>query len=121
MLSFINQIGPFGWLLTLIAVITVVLFIKFAVALFGPAAKTKVDIGLLTFFGALGLSVGAFSTLLGLYQGLQIFSQLSSTQIAAGFSQALLALLFGLFIFILASVLWLVLRLRLRKLQSLSV
>ena len=115
MIGLINQIGPAGWPLVLIALFTVILFVKNAIALFGHSAGKSVTLGSLSFLGNLGLSLGAFSTLLGIHQGLQIFSMLSPDQVASGLSRALPALLFGLLIHMLASVFRFVLRLGLNK------
>ena len=117
-MGLINQIGMFGWPLVLITVATVGVFVKHAVVLFGNGAQANTEISCVKFFGLLGLSLGIFSTVLGIYQGMQIFSMISSDQAATGFSRALLALLFGLFIFILASIFDFILRVRLQKLQS---
>ncbi len=116
----INQIGPLGWPLALLALIILAMFVKDAIALYGKGSTKGVDLAGISILGGMGLGLGAFSTLLGVYQGLQIYSHLSSEQVAAGFSQALLALLLGLFIYIVASALRYILHLRFKKIESIS-
>ena len=118
MISFINQMGPFGWVLVLIALSNVVLAGKYAARLFAGSANTNVDLNGLVYLAGIGLAVSVLGHLLGVYQGLQIFAQLSTAQAAAGFGQSLQVLLLGWLIFLLTFVVWFVLRLRLRKLQS---
>ncbi len=119
MLNPINQMGPLGWIFVILAVAIVFKAIKSAVKLFGKGSDTKVDLNGMIYLAIVGLAVGVFSCLLGIFQGLQIFSQLSSAQVAAGFAQSLLAPLVALFIFILTTVFWLLLRWKMRKVQSL--
>lgn len=118
MLFSINQMGPFGWVLVLIALGIVVLAGKYAVRLFGSGTSAGVDLNGIVYLAGIGLTVSIVGHLLGVYQGLQIFAQLSTAQAAAGFGQSLQVLLLGWLIFLLTVVVWFVLRLRLRKLQS---
>ena len=118
MLGIFNQIGPAGLPLAVLALLTLVAFTKNAMALFGNSPALGADIGGIKTLGSLALAVGTFSSLLGIYQGLQIFSMLTTDQVASGLSMALPAILFGLFVFILSRILWFVLSVRLCKLNS---
>ncbi len=118
MFGFVNQTGPLGLALALIALLTIGKFIKHAMNLFGHSPAVNADISGIKTLGSLALALGTFSTLLGLYQGLQIFSMLTSEQVASGLALALPAVLLGLVIFILSQVLWFVLSVRICKLNS---
>ncbi len=118
MFGFLTQIGPLGTPLALVALLTVGKFIKHAIDLFGSSPAADTDISGIKTLGALALAIGTFSTLLGLYQGLQIFSMLTADQVASGLAAALPAVLAGLLVFIIAQILWFILSVRICKLTS---
>lgn len=118
MFGFLNQVGPLAIPMAIIALLTVVKFIKLASSLFGASPAADTDISGIKTLGNLALALGAFSTLLGVYQGLQIFHMLTTEQIASGLSMALPAILLGLVIYIISLILWFVLSVRVCKLGS---
>lgn len=118
MLNFINQMGMFGWPLVILASVIVFMVAKYSIKIFGNHHDTTVDINRILILAVLALSLGIFSHFLGLYQGLQIFSQLSSAQFAAGYAVSLFAFLFGLVVFIVSLICWFGLRLRLRSIAK---
>ena len=118
MFGFVTQAGPLGIPLAIIALLVVAKFVKSAANLFGSSPAAGTDISGIKTLGSLALALGAFSTLLGLYQGLQIFSMLSTEQVASGLALALPSVLLGLVVYIISLVLWFVLSVRICKLNS---
>ena len=117
MFSFLNQIGIFGLPMLVIALTVLFLTAKFGVRLWGNNADPNVDINSVIYLGILAVSMGVFSHFLGMYQASGIMAQLRAEQIAAGYAQSLLALLYGFGIFFISATCWFVLRYRVRKLQ----
>lgn len=120
MLNLINEIGVLGLPLIIIALTILFLTAWYGIKLWSRKAETAIDINSIIYLGIFGLSLGVFSHFLGLYEASKIVSQLRSEQIAAGYGQSLLALLYGFAIFFIASVSWFVLRLKVRRLQLMA-
>ncbi|MGD8747560.1 MAG: hypothetical protein PVI44_03770 [Balneolaceae bacterium] len=119
MLDFLNQIGLFGLPLLIIALSVIILTAKYGIKLWG-GAETAVDINNIIFLGIFGLSLGIFSHFLGLYQASGFIAQLPPKQIAAGYGQSLLSLLYGFGVFFISAVAWFGLRLKMKKSQQMQ-
>lgn len=115
MFEAINSIGVAGLPLVLLAIAIVFLTIRYSLMLFRGHDGARVDINNVLYLGTFGLLLGVFSHFLGLYQGTAIMAQLRPDQIAAGYGQSLLALLYGFAVFFIAAIAWFVLRLRTRS------
>lgn len=118
MFNFLNKIGMVGLPLVIAALSILYLTVKYSLKLFGNNTEPSADVHNIIFIGIFALSLGLFSHYFGLYQATGIMAQLSPGQIAAGYGQSLLALLYGFGVFFSSAIAWFVLRLRLRKLQS---
>jgi len=116
MFFLINQMGVFGLLLTILFLTNIFLSVKYAVKLFSKKDSSNFDINKLIFVGVFSLAVGFFSHFLGLYEASQFITQFNNTQIANGYGQSLLPLLFGFIIFFISCISWFSLRSKLRKL-----
>jgi hypothetical protein len=117
MFNLISQSGIFGWPMAIIALSSIFLTAKYSIKLFGKK-ESNVDLNKIIFLGVFALTLGVFSHYLGLYEGLQIFSYLSSDQVAGGYATSLLALLFGFGIFIVSAILWFLLRIKLHSIVN---
>ena len=117
MFKLINEIGVFGMPLVIIALIILFLTAKYSMKLWSSNTNKNIDINCILYLGIFALSLGLFSHYLGLYQATGIMAQLRAEQIAAGYGQSLLALLYGFVIFFLSAICWFGLRLRVRKLK----
>ncbi len=117
MFDFINQIGVFGMPLIIIALIILFLTVKYSMKLWSNNTNKNIDINSILYLGVFALSLGLFSHYLGLYQATGIMAQLRPEQIAAGYGQSLLALLYGFTIFFLSAICWFGLRLKVRRLK----
>ncbi|HKI77097.1 MAG TPA: hypothetical protein VKA26_00995 [Ignavibacteriaceae bacterium] len=110
MFDLIIQSGILGWPMALIALGNIFLTVKYSIKLFGSEKQTKVDLNKIIILGVLALSLGIFSHVLGLYQGLQVYSYLSADQVAGGYAASLVALMLGMGIFVISAILWFLLR-----------
>ncbi len=113
MFNLINQAGILGWPIVLIALVNIALTVNYSMKLYGSEKEINVDLNKIVILGVFALSLGIFTHLLGLYQGLQVYSYLSADQVAGGYATSLVALMLGLGIFIVSGILWFVLRCKL--------
>ena len=118
MFNFLNQIGMFGLPLLIIAIAILILSAKYSIQLWGDNQEITPDINKIVYLGILGLSLGLFSHFLGIYQASGLFAKMRPDQIAAGYGQSLLALLYGFGVFFIAASAWFLLRSKKRKLQK---
>ena len=102
----------------LILLSIIILDTKYAVNLFSDKNHLHVDINKIIILGGFALSLGIFSHYLGIYQGLQMFSYMSTEQVAGGYATSLVALMLGMGIFVLSGILWFALRSRLNALLA---
>ena len=116
MFYLINQMGIFGLLLTILFLTNIFLTVKYTVILFRENDNKYVDINKLIFVGVFSLALGFFSHFLGLYEASKFITQFNDAQIANGYGQSLLPLLFGFIIFFISAISWFVLRIKIWKL-----
>lgn len=115
MFNIINQAGILGWPMVIIALTNIFLVAKYAIKLFGTDENPNVDINKIIFLGVFAFSLGGFTHYIGLYQGLQVYSYFSPDQVAEGYAVSLVALMFGLGIFIVSGICWFLLRSKLNS------
>lgn len=120
MFNLISQMGLYGWPLVTLALAIVFLVIRYGIKLFGSAPTKSVDINQIIILAVLALALGVFSHFSGLYMGLRLFTQFSTAQFAAGYAVSLVALLFALVIFIISTIFWFVLRLKLHSISNMD-
>lgn len=118
MFNSLDQIGMFGLPFVMIILAILSLTVKYGIKLWSQHTATPIDINSVLYLGIFALSLGLFSHFLGLYQASGIVAQLRTEQIAAGYGQSLVALLWGFVIFFISAISWFVLRFQARKLQS---
>jgi hypothetical protein len=118
MFDYIGQLGLYGWPMVIMAVLNVVLVIRYAVKLFGQDPDQSVDINSIMILAGLVLTIGAYSHYSGLQSGLQMFGQFTPPMFAGGYAVSLNPLLFGLTVFIFSGCFWFGLRFRLRQIAT---
>lgn len=118
MLEFINQLGTYGWIMIMLTLSILFYVIKYSIQLFAKKSTTSLDINRIMIIAVVILAIGALSHYLGLFMGLQMFGHFSTAQFAAGYATSLIALMYGLVVFIVSTICWFVLRL---KINSVSI
>ena len=115
--GFLGQLGTWGPLLILLTLANAFLVVRYGLKLFGRNPDATVDINQVMIVAVLVLAIGAFSHYSGLYLGLQIYGEVSPAMFAGGYAVSLIALLFGFVVFIVSTICWIGLRM---KIQSLA-
>jgi biopolymer transport protein ExbB/TolQ len=117
--------GPFMWLLLIIAVGILALSIRKGYDLFGGAEKEAVrlerGINAIMVWGVLSAVIGWLGQLTGIYRAINFIIQaeaISPPVIAEGFATSFVTTLFGLWIFLAASIVWIVFRTRYKQVAS---
>lgn len=118
-------LGPFKYLLILVALIVIVLIVKKVIELFFlknlSEERQRSGINSILFWGGFGLALGIFAQLSGLWVALQEIihaSDISPAIVIIGFLGSFVSTLAGLFILMVASLSWWLLRIKLRALQN---
>ncbi|MBN1996703.1 MotA/TolQ/ExbB proton channel family protein [candidate division KSB1 bacterium] len=124
MLQFFKQGGFYMWPLLVFAVVIIVLFIKKIIDLFFNADSLphNADSGInaILFWGVMSIFVGVFGHFHGIYLAMQAISHagdISPAIVSQGYAMSLITVLSGLFIFMIAALMWFVLRWRYKKLS----
>lgn len=111
--------GFYMWPLLLLALIILGLTIKKATDLFGVkqsnARTLESGLNAIFFWGAMSAVIGFLAHFHGMYEAMMAMSKapdISPAIVAGGFAVSLITILFGLVIFLIASIAWLVLRWR---------
>jgi biopolymer transport protein ExbB/TolQ len=117
--------GIFMWPILIIAISIVILSIKKAIDLFGRTDlnQKQLESGLnaIVFWGAISSVFGFLAHFAGMYMAMVSIAEandISPSIVARGFSVSLIPILFGLVIFMLSGILWLIFRWRRNKLIS---
>jgi biopolymer transport protein ExbB/TolQ len=117
--------GIFMWPILIIAISIVILSIKKAIDLFGRTDlnQKQLESGLnaIVFWGAISAVFGFLAHFAGMYMAMVSIAEandISPSIVARGFSVSLIPILFGLVIFMLSGILWLIFRWRRNKLIS---
>jgi biopolymer transport protein ExbB/TolQ len=117
MLHFFRAGGDFMWLLLILAIVVIVLFVKKIIELVSnnAANSIKLDHGInaVLFWGVMSFIIGIFGHFLGIYSAMQAImkaNDISPAIVAGGYAVSLITVLTGLFILMIASILWLILR-----------
>lgn len=113
MLALFQAGGTFMWLLLIILIIIIVLAITRGIKLFSSKAKRRSTlehgINAILFWGAYSVVVGFFAHFLGVMYAMEAIKNaddISPSIVAGGYSVSLLTILFGLFIFMIAAIIW---------------
>ena len=127
MLFFFRAGGPYMWLLLFLAIVIVALAIKKTIDLFSKKTKQPIKlesgINAILFFGVMSFIVGVFAHFLGIYYAMQAImraNDISPAIVAGGYSFSLITVLSGLFLLMLSSLLWFLLRWKYKGLVSSS-
>jgi len=117
--------GAFMWLILIIAISIVILSIKKVIDLFARTNlnQQQIESGLnaIIFWGAISTVIGFLSHFFGMYQAMNAIAEandISPSIVAKGFAVSLIPIIFGLVIFMLSGILWLIFRWRRNKLLS---
>lgn len=117
--------GVMMWPLLMIGVGVVVLSVRAGQHLFGedprPQVETERRLDGILFWGSMGIVLGFLGTVLGLVQmaqAIQHLAPVSSGLVWGGIGVSLVTLIFGFMIFLVASLLWFLLRQRYLGLAS---
>ncbi|MEM8487390.1 MAG: hypothetical protein AAF564_17690 [Bacteroidota bacterium] len=116
MFNFIGQMGTWGPLMVLLTLANLALVARYSIQLFGSNPVKSADINQIMIVAMLVVAIGAFSHYAGLHSGLLIYGQMNPAMFAGGYAVSLVALLFGIAVFIVSTLCWFVLRLRQRRL-----
>ena len=123
MLQFFNSGGPFMWLLLFTAIAIIGLAIKKLIEFYGKKelnqANLEKGINAIIFWGGISVVLGFFAHFYGIYQAMLIISKapdISPAVIAEGYAVSLTTILFGLFIFLFATIFWFLLRWKYKQL-----
>jgi hypothetical protein len=114
-MEYIGMLGTYGWPMVLLAAVNAVLVVLFATKLFSSNAQKAPDINSIMIIAGLVLALGAYSHFSGLQSGLQIFGQINPAMFAGGYAVSLIAMKFGLSVFIVSGFCWFGLRFQLRR------
>jgi biopolymer transport protein ExbB/TolQ len=119
MLTFFVRGGMYMWPLLIFAIIIVALAVKKFIDFSHSTAQEKIrlDIGTnaILFWGVLSLLLGIFAHFHGVYLAMMAIERandISPAIVAEGYAMSLITVLSGLFILMVAGILWLVLRWR---------
>ena len=122
MTAFFHSGGTVRWFLFLTAGIILTLFVKNMLALLQGNKDRIVElddrIHTILFWGVVSVVLGFFAHYYGLYNALKAISKaqtISHTNIASGYAISITPILFGLFVFIVSLLFWIVLRWRFNK------
>jgi biopolymer transport protein ExbB/TolQ len=123
MFDFFLMGGFMMWILLFMMIIILILTIQKLFQLFGKQKYSPADLergihGIL-FWGGLSAVIGFFAHFWGMYEAMMSISQandISPAIVAEGYGVSLIAVLTGLFIFILSAVLWFFFRWRFKQL-----
>ncbi len=118
MFNFIGQLGTWGPLLLLLTLAIVFLVVKYGLKLFAGQPDKSADINNIMILATLVIAIGAFSHFSGLYSGLQIYGEISPAMFAGGYAVSLVAMMFGFVVFIVSTLCWFALRIRLQSLSK---
>lgn len=125
MLSRLDVLGGFSWLLGLSFLLVIVMGVWSASRLIRPGAvadrRTRIWIDATLFWGQFALIVGAIGAVVGLirtFQGYELAGRFASAPVAQGLVMLCLSALLGLSILALAALLWFFLQLRWRLLET---
>ncbi len=124
MLYYFQAGGPFMWLLLVMLIIVLVLSIVRGMQVFSTKEKNKKQlengINSILFWGGYSVVVGFFAHFLGIMyamQAIQAASDISPAIVAGGYSISLITILFGLIVFMIAALIWFVLRVFVNRLD----
>ncbi len=120
MFNFIGQLGTWGPILILHTVSNIFLVARYGMKLFRSKPDTSADINQILILAVLVVAIGAFSHYSGLYSGLQIYGELSPAMFAGGYAVSLIAMMLGFVVFIVSTICWFGLRVRLQRLVQSS-
>ncbi len=125
MLYFFQAGGPYMWLLLAIGIVILVLAITTGIRLFGATSRQKPQLEQSTnsilFWGGFSVILGFFAHFYGIYQAMQAIqaaADISPAIVAGGYAVSIITILTGLFIFMVAALIWFIYRARLAKLQD---
>lgn len=117
MLSFFLNGGPFMWPILIMALASFYLIIKMSIEIF--IKNTYVNgLNSILFWGILSAIFGFFAHFIGIYAAMQAIisaNDISPAILARGYQVSLNTILFGLFVLIVNSVIWFVLKCKLDK------
>lgn len=124
MVQFFLEGGSFMWLLLIIAIVIIVLTITNGIQLYSQKEKNKVKlesgVNSILFWGGFSLVLGFFAHFLGIYRAMLAIrsaGDISPAIVAAGYAMSIITILTGLFILLLSSIIWFVLKNKLTKLD----
>lgn len=124
MLFFFKAGGPYMWLLLMLAVLIIVLAAKKVVELFSKQpdiARLERGINAVLFWGVMSFIIGIFAHFHGIYlamQAIMMANDISPAIVAGGYAVSLITILAGLFILMVSSLLWFLLRWKYKSLVS---
>jgi hypothetical protein len=125
MIQFFLEGGSFMWVLLIIAIVIIILTITNGVQLYSDKEKNKVKlengINSILFWGGFSLVLGFFAHFLGIYKAMLAIrsaGDISPAIVAAGYAMSTITILSGLFILMLSSIIWFVLKNKLAQLES---
>ena len=125
MVQFFLEGGPFMWVLLIIAIVIVVLAMTNGLQLYSDKEKNKGKlengINSILFWGGFSLVLGFFAHFLGIYNAMLAIrsaGDISPAIVAAGYAMSTITILSGLFILMVASIIWFVLKSKLAQLDS---
>ncbi len=125
MFNFFFAGGDIMWLLLIFAIIICVLSVKKGRDLFGnqnlPEVQLENGINAILFWGGMSLLLGFFGHYLGMYLAMGAIaraSDISPAVVAEGYGISLISILFGMFIFMIALILWFIFRWKVKKVTA---
>jgi len=125
MIEFFFKGGYMMWLLLMIAIVILILTVKKVIDLFVnknlPSNQMESGINAILFWGAISALLGTFAHFHGMYLAMVAISQandISPAIVADGYGVSLIAMLTGLFIFIISAIIWFIFRWQIKKLSE---
>lgn len=125
MLYYFQAGGIFMWLLLALLIVVLALSVVRALQIFSSKEKNKKQlesgVNSILFWGAYSVVVGFFAHFLGIMyamNAIQAASDISPAIVAGGYSVSLITILFGLIIFMIAALIWFVLRVFVNRLEA---
>jgi biopolymer transport protein ExbB/TolQ len=123
MVYFFKSMGPFGPLLTIIALVIAVLIVRKIVDLWirKDLSPHKLESGLhaILFWGAVSAVLGVLGQITGIYNALSVIvraTEISPNVVAQGFAESFTTTIFGIEILVISAIAWFILFCRYRKL-----
>lgn len=115
MLNLIQAGGSYMWLLLVLAIVIIILAITKGIQLFSHKDKNRAQlengINAILFWGAFSAVLGLFAHFHGIYyamQAIQAANDISPAIVAGGYAVSIITILTGLFIFMIAAIIWFV-------------